>query len=530
MVGAAICATGFGIAYVTGYTVSAAFGGVVVAGAGSIFSSEEKPSPYAPPIPDPSGCSKSELAAIENSSYLPQVELPSSVEAFLVTDKGIWANGQFFSTDALWAKSPLRQPERREMDWQTFTQYASLSQRLAEPSLANSSSYRAFGESALALGQYGQAVGDFGKAVQANPNDAGAYLKRGAAYFGLGEYTSSLNDYQEFVAKTEAVSPPPSLLEFSTGFAKGLPRGVYESGEGILLFLAEFVQHPIQTSKQVIDSVSSLVTLIREEKWESFGEALSPEMHQLVTEWESLSSEKRGELAGYALGKHGADILAPGAFVKLASKSVKGAQELAAICKNLQIAQETLVLEAATGIGNGIKIAEVIETGQATARLAEELGFAPREMGQLKQAGKLEATVADTFNNIAKDSALYESLQLFDRAQEFLKAYKGFMPEAKVRDLIHQAGIKTFPRPMGLPENFKVRISDRGAGMEYIHPTNNHIRVRVMPGKPHSPLPYQQKPYVIEMKEGNFLDKYGNIVNKKSPGAHIPFEEFIYKN
>ena len=43
--------------------------------------------------------------------------------------------------------------------------------------------------------------------------------------------------------------------------------------------------------------------------------------------------------------------------------------------------------------------------------------------------------------------------------------------------------------------------------MEYVHPTNNHLRVRVMPGKPHSPFPHQQKPYVVQMKEGKALDK-----------------------
>ncbi|MCP6769261.1 hypothetical protein NL529_30880, partial [Klebsiella pneumoniae] len=53
--------------------------------------------------------------------------------------------------------------------------------------------------------------------------------------------------------------------------------------------------------------------------------------------------------------------------------------------------------------------------------------------------------------------------------------------------------------------------------------------VRVMPGKPHSVNPYQQKPYVSQMKNGQTIDKYGNIVNKQSSEAHIPYDEFIYK-
>lgn len=50
-IGAALCATGAGIAYVTGYALSASVGGVVVAGAGSLFVSEEKANPRIPQIP-----------------------------------------------------------------------------------------------------------------------------------------------------------------------------------------------------------------------------------------------------------------------------------------------------------------------------------------------------------------------------------------------------------------------------------------------------------------------------------------------
>ena len=65
--------------------------------------------------------------------------------------------------------------------------------------------------------------------------------------------------------------------------------------------------------------------------------------------------------------------------------------------------------------------------------------------------------------------------------------------------------------------------------MEYMHPTNTHLRIRVVPGKPHSPFPYQQQPYVIQMKDGKALDKFGNKVNKKSPEAHVPIDEFVYR-
>ena len=90
-------------------------------------------------------------------------------------------------------------------------------------------------------------------------------------------------------------------------------------------------------------------------------------------------------------------------------------------------------------------------------------------------------------------------------------------------------GIPTFPRPKGIPENFLVMVSDKGAGMEYVHPTNTHIRIRVMPGKSHSPNPSQQKPYVIQQKSGLAFDKYGNLILPEKSAAHIPLEEFIYR-
>ena len=49
-------------------------------------------------------------------------------------------------------------------------------------------------------------------------------------------------------------------------------------------------------------------------------------------------------------------------------------------------------------------------------------------------------------------------------------------------------------------------------------------------GKPHSPWPAQQKPYVVVTKDGSFYDKFGGIhASDKSPAVHIPLEEFQLK-
>ena len=50
-----------------------------------------------------------------------------------------------------------------------------------------------------------------------------------------------------------------------------------------------------------------------------------------------------------------------------------------------------------------------------------------------------------------------------------------------------------------------------------------------MPGKPHAKYPHQQKLYVVQMKDGKALDNTGKIVAADAPAAHIPLEEFVYR-
>jgi tetratricopeptide (TPR) repeat protein len=392
-----LVAAAAGIAAVTGYALSVSVGGIVVAGAGAVYEAwKADPCPAIPNVPNPA--SKHELAIFGQPlpSSLPKIDLPSSLQQLLITPEGIWANGQFFPTDAIRKGSSfssiLTQPD---IDWKGFAYYSYLS---GQPE-----NFQARGETALVLGQYSQALQDLAKVIETSPSDPLPYLERGIAHFGLKQYDESLEDYRHYHAETQKTHPP-SISDFSLGFAKGLPKGIYESEIGMLFFLADFIKHPIHTSMQVFDSITTLITLLRASEWNTLAEALSPEMHQLVTQWDTLSSDQRGELAGYALGKCGADILTPGALAKIASKSAKSAQELAAICKNLQLAQETLVLETATGIGNGVKIAEVIREGQTMMALGEELGFTAREMGDLKQAGKLEGALKSGLEKLVSQS------------------------------------------------------------------------------------------------------------------------------
>ncbi len=65
--------------------------------------------------------------------------------------------------------------------------------------------------------------------------------------------------------------------------------------------------------------------------------------------------------------------------------------------------------------------------------------------------------------------------------------------------------------------------------MTYLNDLTDNLSIKVMPGKLHSPNIYQQKPYIVHMRDGKALDKYGNPVDVSSLEAHIPLEEFIYR-
>ncbi len=312
----------------------------------------------------------------------------------------------------------------------------------------NALSHQMRGEAARACGYYGQAVNDFSQAIDMNPTNPMPYLQRSASYFDMGQYERSFEDFHNFETQIEQnpQKNPFSTPEFTLGFAKGLPKGVYESGEGIILFLGDLITHPIHTATQLYDALSTLAKLARDDEWGMIGEVLSPEIHHLVTRWDTLPSDKRGELAGYAFGKHGADIAAPGAVAKIASKSAKSARELAAVLKNLQRAEGTLVLETAAGFGNTSRVGEIINSGKTSAFLGEEFGFTTKEMGQLQKTGKLEGAINDALENFAtkSPSEAYIIAKSGGKHADLIPQYSG----RSIKEI--QKGIKSYDKQVAI--------------------------------------------------------------------------------
>ncbi len=502
IVAAAISGSAAGVA-----AAGSVVGGAALADQGSKEKPHSKPDSFE--IPD-------QMSSVDTISYPFKTFDPTAFPGKMIFgENGIYCDGKFTSYD-----ETLKAPSITDHSWIDHW-FQSIE---TSPSIAVA--YQARGEWALNSGYQPQALQDFSQAIEMEPTDPASYLGRGATHFELGQYDACIADYNQYTSLT---SKEFSVTDFSIGFAKGLPQGIYESGEGMLLFLTDLVTSPIQTGAQVYESFSTLSRLVKAGEWETVGSMLSPELHELMTQWETLSDSKKGELAGFAFGKHGADILLPGAAAKVSSGAIK---ELGTVCKNLQSAEKVFVLEAvAKGSNAGIDIAEAMSSAERILSAGEDLGLSTKQMAEFKQAGTLEQTVGKGRDYFAGNPELQAWFDKFEKVQEGLKPYKQTsISEAQIRDLINQYGISTFERPAGIPDNFLVTVSDKGAGMKYIDPANSTTSIRVMPGKPHSSLPHQQKPYVNHRVNGKSLDKHGNIVPNDSPEAHIPYEEFIYRN
>jgi tetratricopeptide (TPR) repeat protein len=247
-----------------------------------------------------------------------------------------------------------------EIDRKFSTDYASLYSASNNQATFNTYSHQVRGERALDKGHYEQAIQDLGKAIELNPASPIPYLERSIAHLKLGQYDSLLEDYNHFTNQAPK-NDSPSFQDFSKGFAKGLPNGIYESGRDIIVFLTNAFAHPVQTGGQMLDAITVLTDLARTGQWSSLSEILVPEIHQLIQNWNTIPSDKRGELAGHAFGKYGTDILIPGALAKAVSKGIKGTQELSNVYRGLKTAEQTLLLESVAGLESGARIAEVVQ-------------------------------------------------------------------------------------------------------------------------------------------------------------------------
>jgi|GEM_PF-741359 len=117
-----------------------------------------------------------------------------------------------------------------------------------------------------------------------------------------------------------------------------------------------------------------------------------------------------------------------------------------------------------------------------------------------------------------------EVLKAFDSTKSLLESVMCFMKGHLETKLVSK--LKWLEE---LLRRYDIPILKR-LGTEYSHPTQQRTSVRVMPGKPYSPCPRQQNPYIVHIKNGMTLDKFGKVVPSDSLEALIPSDEFVYRD
>ena len=354
--------------------------------------------------------------------------------------------------------------------------------------------------------------------------DPTLYLDRSSACLHAGKYDLVASDFEQYTQHQESSPHSISAARHAKLFVSGLKRGAYDSGEQTLHLLSDTIKHPIQTVGQMIESVGVLAKLTLSGEGMAIFEGLAPEVKDLFVNWNNISEEQRIEDLGYCVGKYGSDILTPGVIGKVG----KNATKVARAAKNLRNAKKLILVESAVASGNVSKYGKMMVAAQKNASIGKELAISFKEMRKLHKVGKLEAVLYKELPHLRLSKN--KSIVFFDKAQKQLKPFiKKPLHEQVVRSYIHKTGISTFFKPENIPKNYLVRVTERGAGMEYFHPTNTHLKVRVMPGKSHSPFPHQQRPYVIQMKDGKAFNKKGKLIEKNKAEAHIPLEEYTYR-
>ncbi len=337
------------------------------------------------------------------------------------------------------------------------------------------------GQTEVEVGMYANAVLTLTELINQNPEDKNAYFERAVANFELGEFDNSIQDYLQSEFKSPDVGKRDSFsIEYASALAEGIKKGFKEEFGDSLPSWASMMGFGLWTALSNSPAPSAKVVTATLSCVAAAGAYLAAnqmvgELKDLVTNWESLSQKERGELSGYLIGKYGVNVFACAGSVKLSQAY-----------RDLKKANNLLTFELA---------------------VVNEANFA---------VIKTKYKAVEKFN---KDEAYIQ--KTFGR---------GHHKEMEIRDNLQKMGYLISKRPEGIPENSLTRYSDKGCGITYLDPANPKYNYdRLMPGKPHSPNPKQQQPYIIQMRNGQCLNIEGKIVPRDSTQAHISPEEYVFR-
>ena len=351
---------------------------------------------------------------------------------------------------------------------------------------------QSYGGIELELGFFDNAIVALKQAIDRDPYNRVAYLDLATAYFEKGQFDKGFEHY----LKSEAPFTSHSRFAYASGFVRGIKQGathclekfipnMVSSARGLSHGLWAFAMHPVDTSIQIVQSSEAIIQYIREHAPIEVAKRVIPELHELVSLYDSLSEERRGELTGIVIGKYGLEVLT----FYAGGKGWHAYQEL-------KSANTVMTFKAMTSAASKKNL---LSLSKKWSQRSEQC------LGELKNG------------SIRSDQKLYQAL----RNQQ--------LSELQIRRVIHDAGVLTYPKPSGIPAAWDAKITKKNFGMKYVNPLNPSESVRISPGISNSPFPMQREPYVIQKhKSGLAYAKNGRLVPANSPEAHIPLAEYKY--
>lgn len=178
------------------------------------------------------------------------------------------------------------------------------------------------GKAYINTNQFGSALEILDETIKKDPKNKQAYFERATAYFELGNFDESLQDYiQSGIKPTSIPNDCVSFLTFSLGLTDGILQGgteaaieyipsllssMYGLGEG----LWAFAQDPIHVSFEIVQATQDCIEFVRTHIPKEYLGKLVPELQQLIENWDTLDDREKGALSGRIIGKYGVDIFA----------------------------------------------------------------------------------------------------------------------------------------------------------------------------------------------------------------------------
>ncbi|MDB2613825.1 polymorphic toxin type 50 domain-containing protein [Chlamydiales bacterium] len=222
--------------------------------------------------------------------------------------------------------------------------FINLAEKNDNEMLLTSEVFQKEGEAFLEVGLYNDAIIALNRAISKDPKNMEAYFQRASAYFEIGDFERSLNDYV-FSKKNKSHKVQDSIsIEFVEAFYKASIDGAFDAASEFLPSLCHtayglgtclwaFGEHPVESIQnlayagyEICEPIYDYLHSIDKEKLGQYAD----EVVYLYENYKQLSDQEKGKLIGYVIGKYGTEIFAGSAAFKAYSsyKKIRNANNI----------------------------------------------------------------------------------------------------------------------------------------------------------------------------------------------------------